>query len=122
VAPIGRAFADDHVEADPHVRSPCTGLAVKPGGCAPDQPSPLASVDGIFRVAIRTGASRLDLDECEDPSPPGDDVDLDAIGPNVAGYDPITSSRQVVGGAVFTGCAECDSVQRKTPGTGVPGG
>jgi 5'-methylthioadenosine phosphorylase len=90
-------------------------VTVKPGGRAADQTGPLAGIDSVFGIAVRTGASGLDFDESEHCTASRDDIDLNSIGAHVSGDDPITSTHQIVGGAALASRTQRDSTVHGNP-------
>ena len=103
IAFVLTALANDHVEARP---SDPAWLLVHPGRRATHQPHALAGVHGIFASPVPAGAPGLHLHEDDEMTAPGDQVHLNAAGPDVATDDAITSRRQVIGGTSLAFCAE----------------
>lgn len=78
----------------------------EPGACAVAKASLLARVDRFRGLAVARTAAGLDLDEREHAAPSHDQIDLDAIGADVACDDAITSRSEMPCRGVFAETSE----------------
>ncbi len=76
-------------------------MASEPGVGAVAEPSLLAGIDGFCGLAVACAAPALDLDEHQRHTAARDQIELDAIGADVACDDAITSLREIAGGRVL---------------------
>ncbi len=78
----------------------------EPGARAAPQSTLFARVHGFRREGMISAAPRLHLDEHEQRAAPGDQIDLDPIGADVARDDAITSRREMARRGVFSEAPE----------------
>ncbi len=78
----------------------------QPGVCTASQSTLLAFVDRLGRIAMAADPPSLDLDENEQAAPAGDQIDLDAIGADVARDNAISSGLEESGGLSFALASE----------------
>lgn len=85
-------------------------LHERPG--QPRQPALLARLNRLQRPAVVIAGARLYLDEDENLTVSGDEIDLPVPGPHISAEDNVTAGRKCGGDGVFTGA---------TPGPAVHG-
>jgi hypothetical protein len=105
--------ARDDIEAAAVCSSGFDRVRGQPGVRAAPQSTLLALIDRLGRSAVFAGAPTLDLDENEQTSAARDQVDLDAICPDVASNNAIPSGLEESGGSSFALASEPLAVIRR---------
>ena len=98
--------ACDDIEAAAACSAGFDRVRDQPGMRAAPQSALLSLIDCLGRQAMFAGAPTLDLDENEQTSATRDQVDLDAIRPDVASNNAISSGLEESGGSRFALASE----------------